>query len=81
MDGQYIAIDVHAQQVWKHILKLQRHERLRSWIKCFFSLLLLLVVLYVVFSLTSLAEISQGEKIQYMPFWHQPWVWLLERLK
>ncbi len=61
---------------WRKETERKRNNRneLLSTIAGFVTLI---VIMYVVISLGSLAQKIIGEDVAYMPFWHAPWQWLI----
>lgn len=48
--------------------------------KTILSFVVVLVAMYVFYGLFSLAGVAAGENTAYLPFWHEPWRWLIKLL-
>jgi len=44
------------------------------------SFIVVLVAIYVFYGLLSLSGVAAGENTVYIPFWHEPWRWLIKLL-
>lgn len=63
------------RRMWRKETERKRKNR-KELILTMFSFGTLLIALWAVISLGSLAQKAAGEDIQYIAFWHAPWQWL-----
>lgn len=49
--------------------------------KDIFEFLFFIFLIYIMIGLFSLLAVAEGEDIRFMPFWHEPWKWLVNLLR
>ena len=63
---------------WREIQDGKGYHEKSNWSEFILNCLLILVGGYCFWGIVSFAAIAAGYDISYMPFWHEPWKWLLQ---